>query len=166
MKKVTRLLILTAFVFPFFTLARAYAGGPGSGQRDLLLQRRERLLDPSPTGDNPIRLQDPIGGNIYRDPFYGVHDQLNDHSLYGDHDPFTPGDHDGGRDGGRNGHPGWIGDPGANGGGGNGSAGNGGATAPLDGGISLLLAAGIGLGMKKARDRKKAAEQKAIENAE
>ena len=32
--------------------------------------------------------------------------------------------------------------------------GNGGGTAPLDGGISLLLAAGIGLGIKKARARK------------
>jgi hypothetical protein len=31
---------------------------------------------------------------------------------------------------------------------------NGGGTAPLDGGISLLLAAGIGLGIKKARARK------------
>ena len=31
----------------------------------------------------------------------------------------------------------------------------GGPTAPIDGGISLLLAAGIGLGMKKMADRKK-----------
>jgi hypothetical protein len=30
----------------------------------------------------------------------------------------------------------------------------GGPTAPIDGGISLLLAAGIGLGMKKMADRK------------
>ena len=159
MKKVTRLLILTAFVFPFFSLAKAYAGGPGLGQRDLLLQRRERLLDPIHTTD-PIRLQDPIGGNIYRDPFYGIHDPLDDHSLDRDRDPFTPGD----RDGGHRGHDGWIGDPGVGNDNGNGGVGNGGATAPLDGGISLLLAAGIGQGINHARDRKKAAEQKAIDN--
>ena len=38
--------------------------------------------------------------------------------------------------------------------------GSGGPAAPIDGGISLLLAAGIGLGVKKARDRYKNIHQK------
>jgi hypothetical protein len=33
-------------------------------------------------------------------------------------------------------------------------SGNGGGNAPIDGGISILLAAGIGLGIKRARARK------------
>jgi hypothetical protein len=41
----------------------------------------------------------------------------------------------------------------------NGNGGNGGATAPIDGGISLLLAAGLGLGVKKAFNKNKAAKQ-------
>jgi hypothetical protein len=35
----------------------------------------------------------------------------------------------------------------------------GGASAPLDGGISLLLAAGIGLGLKRAMGKKKASDK-------
>ncbi|HXB90791.1 MAG TPA: hypothetical protein VNU72_00815 [Puia sp.] len=37
----------------------------------------------------------------------------------------------------------------------------GGQSAPLDGGLSLLLAAGIGLGVKKARDKRVALKQQA-----
>jgi hypothetical protein len=37
--------------------------------------------------------------------------------------------------------------------------GPGGASAPLDGGISLLLAAGIGLGLKRAMGKKKASDK-------
>jgi hypothetical protein len=40
-----------------------------------------------------------------------------------------------------------------------------GPRAPLDGGISLLLAAGIGLGVKKAAQRKKARKENAIDVA-
>ena len=41
----------------------------------------------------------------------------------------------------------------------------GGESAPIDGGLSLLLAAGIGLGMKKAHDRNKALKQQATDIA-
>ncbi|HMH20228.1 MAG TPA: hypothetical protein VK563_00560 [Puia sp.] len=40
------------------------------------------------------------------------------------------------------------------------NGGEGGARVPLDGGISILLAAGIGLGMKKMNDKKNAAKIK------
>ena len=46
--------------------------------------------------------------------------------------------------------------------GGGGSTGGGGATAPLDGGVSLLVAAGLSYGAKKIASRKKAADTKAI----
>jgi hypothetical protein len=41
-----------------------------------------------------------------------------------------------------------------------------GPTAPIDGGISLLLAAGIGLGVKKMADRNKVRRQKSTEDSE
>jgi hypothetical protein len=150
MKKATRLLILTAFVFPLFTIARAYAGGPGPGQRINLGERQRLGMDPisvqsqgtdpfnmdarttdgfHATGpdDNPMHLMDPIGNPV---PDINRND-LFDRSVVAGHDHFPDA-----------GHPAW--DPSANGGG----------TAPIDGGISLLLAAGIGLGIKKARARK------------
>ena len=148
MKKATRLLILTAFVFPLFITARAYAGGPGPGQGINYGERQRlgldpfgvRTVDPSHTDlnsidgfhamdpdNNPLHLQNPIG-----DPVPDINrNNLFDRSILGGRDPF-PGA----------GHPAW--DPSASGGG----------TAPLDGGISLLLAAGLGLGIKKARARK------------
>ena len=43
------------------------------------------------------------------------------------------------------------------------SPGGPGQSAPLDGGLSLLLAAGIGLGVKKASNLRKASRQKATE---
>ncbi|HUB59543.1 MAG TPA: hypothetical protein VL978_02510 [Puia sp.] len=145
MKKATRLLILTAFVFPLFTVSRAYAGGPGPGQR-INFGERERLgIDPiggqaqgndlfnndgrtldgfhaTDPDNNPLHLQDPIGDPV---------PDMDRNDLF-QHSPLDDRDH----------HLG--GDPSDNGGG----------TAPLDGGISLLLAAGIGLGIKKARARK------------
>jgi len=154
MKKVTRLLLLTAFVFPILTLSRAYAGGPG--QRFFSLGQRERLAHTLHPTD-PFRPEDPAGLNRdilgrdpfgeTRDPLYGIGDPLDRRDPFG-HDPYagqTP--------------PGWR----------NGEPGPGGATAPIDGGISLLLAAGLGLGIKKSRARKKAAaeaEQKNVENPE
>jgi|HubBroStandDraft_2_1064218.scaffolds.fasta_scaffold685763_2 hypothetical protein len=141
MKKATRLLILTAFVFPLFVVTRAYAGGPGPGQR-INYGERERLgLDPfgvhttDPSGlnarsldnfrstesdYNPLHLQDPIGNPV---------PEMDRNDLYQ-------------RALGHDGHPVYD------------AGGNGGGTAPLDGGISLLLAAGIGLGIKRARARK------------
>jgi hypothetical protein len=148
MKKVTRLLILTAFVFPLFTVSRAYAGGPGPGQRTNFGERERLGLDPygvqntdpynpgvrSTDGfratdpeSNPLNLQDPIGNPV---PDINRND-LFQRSVAGGHDPF-PGA----------GRPAWD------------SNNNGGGTAPIDGGISLLLAAGIGLGIKRARARK------------
>lgn len=150
MKKATRLLILTAFVFPILMTSRAYAGGPGPGPR-VNFGERERLgidqfgthnTDPfinddhttdgfhaTTPDDNPLHLLDPIG-----DPRPDIdRNNLFDHGVFGDHNPF-PGA----------GHPAW--DPSA--------SGNGGGTAPIDGGISLLLAAGLGLGIKRARARK------------
>jgi len=151
MKKVTRLLILTAFVLPILTLSRVYAGAPPHfGQPGFLFQQRERSdLHPGVTG-SPYRFEDPFGGNA-RD--------FNRDDLLG-RDPFQgrdvlPLDR----------HFGWNGVAPDNGGAGDPLT-NGGATAPLDGGISLLLAAGIGLGFKKARERKRAIDQKNIENAE
>jgi len=139
-KKVTRLLILTAFVFPIFTLSRAYAGAPRLGQPGYLLQHRQgQGYDPVGHYD-PFRLEDPIGGNVT---------DINRDDLSG-RDPFARDAYP------LSGHDRWIG----------GGDGHGGETAPLDGGISLLLAAGLGLGVKKARERKKAAERKNIENAE
>jgi hypothetical protein len=41
-----------------------------------------------------------------------------------------------------------------------------GGSAPLDGGLSLLLAAGIGLGVKKMRDRNRALKEKNIDTAD
>jgi hypothetical protein len=141
MKKVTRLLILTAFVLPILMASKAYAGGPGPGQRSRL-EREHAGFDPlnanrtdpfhtdatssdgfHPTvlDDNPLHLQDQIGDPV---PDMNRNDLYNRSVSHGDA-----------------GHPAW--DPG-----------NGGGTAPIDGGISLLLAAGIGLGMKKARARK------------
>src|ERR1700677_366412 len=142
MKKATRLLILTAFVFSLFAVTRAYAGGPGPGQR-INYGERERLgLDPfgihttdpdlnarsfdnfrlTDPGYNPLHLQDPIGNPVT---------DMDRNDLY-----QRATDHDG--------RP--VLDPSDNG--------NGGGPAPLDGGISLLLAAGIGMGIKKARPRK------------
>lgn len=148
MKKVTRLLILTAFVSPLLMVSRAYAGVPGPGQQINFAERARMGLDPtgmhstdpfntdvrSTDGfratdpeSNPLGLQDPIGNPA---PDINRNDLFN-RSVVGSHDPF-PGA----------GHPAW--DPSDNGGG----------TAPIDGGISLLLAAGVGLGIKKARARK------------
>jgi hypothetical protein len=139
MKKATRLLILTAFVLPLSLIGSAYAGGPVPGQRPIYSgfnhsgishsdpYSRTFTTDGFRPDDNPLRLQDPIGGpgpDINRD-------DLGDRSPFADHDPY-PGA----------GHP--AGDPNA----------SGGQTAPIDGGITLLLAAGIGLGIKKARNRK------------
>jgi hypothetical protein len=139
MKKATRLLILTAFVFSLFMTKRAYAGGPGPGPR-ISDGERERLgLDPfglhglnpadrtydgfqTDPDNNPLHLLDPIGNPVT---------EMNRDNLY----ERALGHGDFGR-------PVW--DPNDGGGG----------TAPLDGGISLLLAAGIGLGIKKARARK------------
>jgi hypothetical protein len=141
MKKVTRLLILTAMAVPIFTLSRAYAGAPHLGQPGYLLEHRQNPSLDRIGEHDPLRLEDPIGGNI-RDI---DRDHLGDRDWGRDHDPYSRHDHDN-----------WD----------NGNGGNGGGTAPLDGGISLLLAAGIGLGLKKARERKKASEQRNIENAE
>ena len=136
MKRVTRLLFLTIFVIPILTISNVSAfGGPGGqapfGHRDLQGHRdpfnnHVGDIEPSSTGAEPIYQIDPYGGNDY-------------HNRILDRDPFVQGI--GG---------GWS-DP-AN----NNAGGNGGGTAPLDGGISLLLAAGIGLGMKKARAARKA----------
>jgi hypothetical protein len=143
MKKATRLLILTAFVLPLTLIGSAYAGGPVPGQRPIYSGYNHsgiRHIDPynpslgttdgfQPGAVNPLNLQDPIGDpdrDIFRDD---LHDRL----PFGGRDPY----HDGG-------HP--AGDPNA----------SGGQTAPIDGGISLLLAAGIGLGIRKARNRKQA----------
>ena len=152
MKKATRLLILTAFVCPLLMATRAYAGDPGQGQRMSTLERINRLerdrmdLDPlhsqrtdpfntslDPAGfhstapdNNPLHLMDPIGNS---GPDINRNDLFH-RSILGSHDRF-PGA----------GRPAW--DPGS-----------GGGTAPIDGGISLLLAAGLGLGIRKARARK------------
>jgi hypothetical protein len=153
MKKATRLLILTAFVFPLLSITTAYAGGPGPGQRINYAERQRLGIDPFGThvtdpynadsrdgrdvnaadgwrplmpDNNPLHLQDPIynpGPDINRNNLF-------QRSIAAGHDNF-PGA----------GRPAW--DPRNNGG-----------TAPIDGGISLLLAAGLGLGIKKARARK------------
>lgn len=137
MKKATRLLILTAFVLPLSLIGSAYAGGPVPGQRPIYSgfnhsgirhsdpYNRTLTTDGFQPYDNPLRLEDPIGGpgpDINRD-------DLRDRSPFADHDPYPgAGHHDGDSSGGQ--------------------------TAPIDGGITLLLAAGIGLGIKKARSRK------------
>jgi hypothetical protein len=146
MKRVTRLLFLTVFVIPILTISKVSAfGGPGGrtpfGQRDFQDRRdpfNNRANDamPSSVGNEPIEHIDPYGGNDY-------------HNRILDRDPFVQGS--GG---------GWS-DPAS----GSNTAGSGGGTAPLDGGLSLLLAAGIGLGMKKARAARKANQQKSIEIA-
>lgn len=152
MKKVTRLLILAAFVLPLAFVSRAYAGGPGPGHRINFGDRSRLGLEPfgaqqtdglnqnnrdedgwraTMPDNNPLHLEDPIGNPH---PDINRNDLFN-RSIMAGHDRF-PGA----------GHPAW--DP-AN-------SGGGGATAPIDGGISLLLAAGIGLGMKRAKARKQA----------
>jgi hypothetical protein len=148
MKKATRLLTLTAFVLPLSLIGSAYANGPGPGQTPVyhnLGVHHVPAYTPSPnmdgfepTGD-PLHLQDPIGDpsrDAYRNDLY-------DRVPMGGRDPFRG-----------SGTPGWEPrDPGATG------NGNGGQTAPIDGGISLLVMAGIGLGIKKARSRKQSAQQ-------
>jgi hypothetical protein len=47
-----------------------------------------------------------------------------------------------------------------------GNSGGGGENAPIDGGITLLLAAGIGLGVKKAVARNKASKQAITDSLE
>jgi hypothetical protein len=159
MKKATRLLILTAFVLPLLMVTRAYAGGPGPGQRTNFGERERLGLDPSasqtqgtdpfntdvrttdgfrPTQPdaNPLNLQNPI----FRPGLEFDRKDLWDHDFQSGRDPFA----------GYGNHPSW--DPGTNSG--SGSTGAGGGTAPIDGGISLLLAAGLGLGLKRARARK------------
>jgi hypothetical protein len=140
MKRVTRLLFLTVFIIPILTISNASAfGGPGGrtpiGQRDFQGHR-----DPFNThiGDrSPSSIDNEPIDRI--DPFAG-----NDfHNRILDRDPFARGG---------------VGDPGSPS-----AGGNNGGTAPLDGGISLLLAAGIGLGMKKARAARKANQQKSID---
>jgi hypothetical protein len=142
MKKVTRLLILTAFVLPLIMSSRAYAGGPGQGQRSNFAERDRLGLHPWNTAttegwratepeNNPYGLREPIGGT-------GSDMNRNDlwnRQIIGSHNQF-PG-------------AGRPFDPTAGS-----AAGNGGGTAPIDGGISLLLAAGIGLGLKRAKARK------------
>ena len=140
MKRVTRLLFLTIFVIPILTISKASAfGGPGGrspigGQRDFQGHR-----DPF---NNHVGDADPT--SVGSEPIYQIdpYDGNDYHNRILDRDPFVQGS--GG---------GWS--P-ANGG-------NGGGTAPLDGGISLLLAAGIGLGMKKVRASRKANQQKSID---
>ncbi len=144
MKKATRLLILTAFVLPLSLIGSAYAGGPGpvpvlrpyySGSTHSGI-RHSDPFSPSTTmdgfqqpgaNDNPLNLQDPIGG---QGPDFN-RDELRDRFPYADRDPYADG------------RP-HYGDP----------NGSGGQTAPIDGGITLLLAAGVGLGIRKARNRK------------
>jgi hypothetical protein len=146
MKKATRLLILTAFVFSLLFTAQAYAGGPVPGHHPSLLDKDRfgtdpfgaqntdpfhsdnRTIDGFRQSDyNPMRLADPIENSGF---------DRNRNDLY-NRSVLRGGDlHQ------RSGRPDW--NPAANGGG----------TAPIDGGLSLLLAAGIGLGLKKARARK------------
>jgi hypothetical protein len=165
MKKVTRLLILTAFVFPIFSLSRAYAGNPHPGQPGHLPEQSLTPGNNHGVGSDLFRIEDPGAGYVPDNNRGDVHWK----DLDGGRDHF-PRDH----------HPGWGGGkpgsgPGAGNGGGPGNggspgggvgSGSGGATAPIDGGIGLLLAAGLGLGLKRARDRKKAIEKRAIENAQ
>jgi len=147
MKRATRLLFLTVFVIPILTISKVSAfGGPGGrtpfGERDFQ-GRRDPFNNhgndalPSSIGNEPIDRIDPYAGNDY-------------HNRILDRDPFVQGN--GG---------GW-GDPAS---GSANAGGNNGGTAPLDGGISLLLAAGIGLGLKKARAARKANQQKSIDIA-
>jgi hypothetical protein len=144
MKKATRLLILTAFVLPLSLIGSAYAGGNGpipvlrpyySGSDHSGIRHSDPFSTFHPTADgfqpgaddNPLHLQDPIGGP---GPDFN-RDDLHDRFRYADRDPYAgAGPH--------------YGDPSA----------SGGQTAPFDGGITLLLAAGIGLGIRKARNRK------------
>jgi hypothetical protein len=141
MKRVTRLLFLTFFVIPILTISNvsAFEGPAGRApvsQRDFQGHRdpfNNHIGDISPSSVG----NDPL---YHIDPFAG-----NDfHNRILERDPFVQGN--GG---------GWS-DP-------NGGSSNGGGTAPLDGGLSLLLAAGIGLGMKKARASRKANQQKSID---
>lgn len=168
MKKVTRLLILTAFLFPICIGSRTYAAPAGPGHGDLSPGLRERFGHSNQVGD-PIKIVDPNGSSFDlqrddlsdrdRDPHRDPSGLGGDHDRFGDdRDRFG---NDRNRFGGdRDPHPGSGGN-----GVGNGGPKPGGATAPLDGGIGLLLVAGLGLGLKKSRDRKKAAAQKNIENA-
>jgi hypothetical protein len=141
MKSVTRLLFLTVLVIPILTVSKASAFG-GPGLRDYLHQR-ERMGE--------------------RGDFYHTGTIPTYHPLYGVHNGVDPLDPFKGNDD-RNHlmervpihHPDGFGDPG----------GSGGGMAPLDGGISLLLAAGIGLGMKRARERKKSLIQKNVDISE
>jgi hypothetical protein len=148
MKKATRLLILTAFVFPLLMASRAYAGGPGPGQRTHFGDRDRLGLDPLGVHSmDPFNnSSDPFNTEVRTDGFHGTEPDGNPLHLQ---DPIGDPVPDVDRNGLYHraldaGHGSW-------------DSGNGGGTAPIDGGISLLLAAGIGLGIKKARARKQTA---------
>jgi hypothetical protein len=138
MKKATRLLILTAFVLPLSLIGSAYAGGPGPGQRTPFSgfnHSGTRHVVPyySPTTPEGFEPGQGQGYDPYRfqDPIGDPREDVYRNDLY-HHLPV---------DAGRQSY-----DPNP--------TGSGGGTAPIDGGISLLVAAGIGLGLRKARSRK------------
>src|SRR5580704_1749368 len=64
MKKVTRLLILTAFVFPILSLSRAYAGDPHSGQPGHLPQQSLTPGNNHGAGSDIFRIEDPGAGYV------------------------------------------------------------------------------------------------------
>lgn len=130
MKAVVCSILIAAVVLPVLSISKAYAG-PGS---------------PFPT---PPRAEDRHSHLFGRDPFFnqgpvtswsnldGDRNQVSDERMFdGWENGVNNSDHH---------HP--AGDSG------------GGTSAPLDGGISLLLAAGVGLGMKKAMRKKKSSEE-------
>ena len=132
MKAVVCSILIAAVVLPVLSVSKACAGPGSPFPQSPRLEDRNSLL----FARDPLFNQAPVTSWSNLD---GDRDQVSDERMYN------------GWENGLNNldqhHP--AGNPGNNGGG---------TSAPLDGGISLLLAAGIGLGMKKAMRKKKSSE--------
>jgi hypothetical protein len=133
MKAVVCSILIAAVVLPVLSISKAYAGPGSPFPRPPLVEDRQSLLFGRDPLRDPLFNQAPVTSWSNLD---GDRDQVSDERMF---------------DGWGNGLNNDEHRPAGNSGGG--------TSAPLDGGISLLLAAGLGLGMKKAMRKKKSSEE-------
>jgi hypothetical protein len=130
MKAVVCSILIAAVVLPIFSVSKAYAGPGAPFIAPPRVEDRQSLL----FGRDPLFNQAPV--RSYYDDLNSDRNQVSDERMFNgwenglnNLDQHRPAGNSGG-----------------------------GTSAPLDGGISLLLAAGLGLGMKKAMRKKKSSE--------
>ena len=119
MKRISRIVLLTSFSLIVLGTTQSFAGGKGNGNGDGNGKGNGNGQSQSQGSNSGGGILGWIDG-ILQDIFGGGNDNK------GSNGSGTPGS--------SSGTPG---------------TGNGGGTAPIDGGISLLLAAGVGLGVRK-----------------